>query len=112
MIARSGDTIPSTLSWSTGGYSNLQTVDVTDVAHPETTAVADSVFDAFDLTRVQPISATSDPHLTYDRITEVQLWNGTAWVDATNDPARRHATAPFPGWTSPAPSRRPRSGYG
>ena len=86
VIARSGDTIPSTLSWSTGGYSNLQRVEITDVADPAGTPIADSVYDAFNLTQIQAITPATDPLIKYDQVTAVELWNGTAWVPATNSP--------------------------
>jgi uncharacterized repeat protein (TIGR01451 family) len=96
VIARSGDTIPSTLSWSTGGYSGFERVEITDVPDP-TTDVADSVYDAFNVIRVNAIGAEQDPFLTYDEITGVQLWNGTAWVDAANDPCPAACDGTFPG---------------
>ncbi|SKB07285.1 DUF5979 domain-containing protein [Aeromicrobium choanae] len=97
VIARSGDTIPSTLSWSTGGYSGLETVDITDIADPEGTEVEDSLYDAFDLARVAAISATDDPLLQYDRIASVQLWDGDSWDDAENDPCPQACDGTFPG---------------
>ncbi|WP_164743466.1 DUF5979 domain-containing protein [Microbacterium sulfonylureivorans] len=97
VIARSGDTIPSTLSWSTGGYSGLETVQITDVAAPSDTPIAASMYDAFNLTRVQAITPATDPLIVYDQVLEVLLWNGTAWVDATNDPCPAGCVGQFPG---------------
>ncbi|MGN8551528.1 UNVERIFIED_CONTAM: DUF5979 domain-containing protein [Microbacterium sp. SLM126] len=97
VIARSGDTIPSTLSWSTGGYSGLETVQITDVAAPSTTPIAASVYDAFNLVRVQPITAATDPLIAYDQVVDVLLWNGTAWVGAANDPCPAGCIGQFPG---------------
>jgi hypothetical protein len=105
VIARSGDTIPSTLSWSTGGYSGFERVEITDVADPQTTAIADSVFDAFTLTRVQPITAATDPYIVYDQVQEVLLWNGSAWVGATNDPCPAGCIGQFPGMSLTAGER-------
>ncbi|MFD6166136.1 DUF5979 domain-containing protein [Oerskovia sp. NPDC060287] len=102
VIARSGDQIDARLHWSTGGYSGLDQVVVSDVADPETTAVAASVFDAFDLVAVKPITPTTDPLMAYDAVERVELWNGTAWVAATDDPCTASATAcdgTFPGVT-------------
>lgn len=97
VIARSGDTIPSTLSWSTGGYSGLQRVWITDVPNPGSVDVADTVYDAFDVIRVEPITAAQDPFLTYDQVAAVRLFNGSRWVDATNDPCPAACDGTFPG---------------
>lgn len=97
VIARSGDTIPSTLSWSTGGYSGLETVQITDVADPNAVSPPFSMYDAFNLTRVQAITSATDPLIVYDQVTDVQLWNGTAWVGAANDPCPAGCIGQFPG---------------
>lgn len=99
VIARSGDTIPSTLSWSTGGYSNFSRVEVTDIAAPSGTLVASSVFDAFNVQRIQPITAATDPLIAYDAVQAVMLYNGTAWVKASNDPCPAACVGQFPGLT-------------
>ena len=96
VIARSGDTIPSTLNWSTGGYSNLSRVEVTDVASPETTPLASSIYNAFDLFRVEPITPATDPLIAYDAVQAVQLYNGTTWVTATNNPCTTLCVGPVP----------------
>lgn len=97
VIARSGDTIPSTFFWSTGGYSGFETVEITDVADPEGTAVDDSVYDAFNLVRVEPITPELDPYMTYDQVTDVLLWDGAGWTDAENDPCPESCDGTFPG---------------
>ncbi|KJL40375.1 DUF5979 domain-containing protein [Microbacterium trichothecenolyticum] len=97
VIARSGDTIPSTLRWSTGGYSNLERVEITDVAAPETTALTDSLYNAFDLTRINAITTVTDPLIAYDAVQAVQLYNGTAWVTAANNPCTPLCIGQFPG---------------
>ncbi|MEI7055212.1 DUF5979 domain-containing protein [Nocardioides sp. CCNWLW239] len=97
VFERSGDTIPSTLHWSTGGYSGFETVELTDIDDPENTAVADSVYDAFNLIRIQPITPETDPYLVYDQITDVQLWDGTSWSSATNNPCPDACDGTFPG---------------
>ncbi|KAF2412983.1 hypothetical protein B1729_12100 [Microbacterium sp. B35-04] len=105
VIARSGDTIPSTLTWSTGGYSNLEHVDIMDSADPPRTLVVDSVYDAFDLVRVQPITPATDPLIAYDAVRSVELWTGTTWVDAANDPCPSACVGQFPGVTLTAAER-------
>ncbi|WP_194410134.1 DUF5979 domain-containing protein [Microbacterium cremeum] len=97
VIARSGDTIPSTLSWSTGGFSNLERVEVTDVAAPEDTAITASIYNAFDLVRVEPITTATDPLIAYDSVLPIELYNGTEWVVATNNPCAPTCDGQFPG---------------
>ncbi|MFE1664736.1 DUF5979 domain-containing protein [Microbacterium sp. P02] len=97
VIARSSDTIPSTLRWSTGGYSALDRVELTDVASPESTPLAASIYNSFDLTRVQPITPATDPLIAYDAIRAVELYNGTAWVTAANNPCTPLCIGRFPG---------------
>ncbi|GAA1673156.1 hypothetical protein GCM10009830_19300 [Glycomyces endophyticus] len=99
ITARSGDEIDAELHWSTGGYSGLDEVVLADVADPETTAVGDSFFNAFDLVAIDAISAADDPWLTYDAVDRVELWNGTAWVRAANDPCPGACDGTFPGYT-------------
>ncbi|GAA1857114.1 DUF5979 domain-containing protein [Microbacterium koreense] len=99
VIARSGDTIPSVLRWSTGGYSGIESMTITDIAAPETTAIADSVYDAFDLVRVQPITSTTDPLIVFDAVESVKLYDGSGWVTATNDPCAALCIGGFPGMT-------------
>lgn len=94
---RSGETIPSTLHWSTGGYSGFETVEITDVADPETTPITDSVYDAFNLIRVEPINDGNDPYIKYDQVTGVDLWIGGAWVEAENNPCPEDCDGIFPG---------------
>lgn len=105
LTARSEAQTAATLNWSTGGRANLSSMLISDPADPATTAVSNSVFNAFDLVGVPAISAAQDPHLKYDQITSVQLYNGTAWVDATNDPCPSACIGTFPGLTLTAAER-------
>ncbi|MHC2999106.1 hypothetical protein OB08_07850 [Microbacterium sp. HJ5] len=99
VIARSGNTIPSTLRWSTGGYAGFERLEITDVATPATTPIAQSLYDAFDLRQIQPITVETDPLIAYDQVTSVQLWRGGAWVAATDDPCPEACVGQFPGVT-------------
>lgn len=99
VIARSGDTIPARIDWSTGGYADLDTVVISDTADPATTPVADTVFNAFNVTGVDPITAQQDPWLQYDQVLRVELFNGTDWVAATDDPCPGACDGTFPGVT-------------
>ncbi|GAA4843647.1 hypothetical protein GCM10023221_22280 [Luteimicrobium xylanilyticum] len=94
---RSGDERGATLHWSTGGFSNLDSVVVSDVADP-TQPIQDSVFDAFDLVRIDPITAADDPHLKYDKVTSVELYVDGAWVEAADDPCPSSCDGTFPGY--------------
>lgn len=99
VIARSGQSIPARLDWSTGGYANFDTVIVSDTADAETTPVENTVFNAFDVTRVRPITAQQDPWLKYDQVLRVELFTGTGWVRAANDPCPTACDGTFPGMT-------------
>lgn len=110
VIARSGDTIPSTLRWSTGRRSGLGSVEITDSAAPETTPLRGTVHDSFDLTRIQPITAATDPYIAYDQVTAVLLWNGVAWVPATNSPCPAGCIGQFPGMNLTVPERASTTG--
>ncbi|MFF2052934.1 DUF5979 domain-containing protein [Leifsonia sp. NPDC058194] len=105
LTARSDAQTTATLNWSTGGRANLSSMVISDAADPTTTPVSQSVFNAFDLVGIPAISAAQDPHLKYDQITSVQLYNGTAWVDAANDPCPSACVGTFPGVTLTAAER-------
>ncbi|GAA2451714.1 DUF5979 domain-containing protein [Agromyces soli] len=99
VIARSGEQATARLNWSTGGYSNLDRVVVADTADPpaDDAAIAATVFQAFDLVEIAEI--TNDPWLQYDRVTAVELWNGSAWVPTETDPCAGSACdGAFPGY--------------
>jgi len=78
------------IGWSTGGLQNLGRVEIVDVADPDGIDPLDvgaTVYDAFDLHSIRPITTGSggmDPLLRYDQIERVDLWNGTAWTPAAN----------------------------
>lgn len=111
VIARSGEQATARLHWSTGGYSNLDQVVVADTATPpaDDAAIAASVFQAFDLVRIQPI--TADPWLQYDQVVAVQLWNGSAWVDTETNPCAGGACqGAFPGYALSSAERATTTG--
>ncbi|MGK9148212.1 isopeptide-forming domain-containing fimbrial protein [Plantibacter flavus] len=97
VIARSGDSIPARIDWSTGGYADLDTVVISDTADPATTPVEDTVFNAFNVTGVDPITAEQDPWLQYDQVLRVELYDGDGWVEAQNDPCPGACDGTFPG---------------
>lgn len=81
--AQSGDRATTHLDWSVSrGHSP---VVITDGVAPATTPVAQSVYDAFDLVRIEPVPASSTPYtsgwyLRYDTVTQVALYDGTGWT--------------------------------
>ncbi|WP_159449292.1 DUF5979 domain-containing protein [Demequina sp. NBRC 110051] len=86
LFARSGDQATARITWSTGGYSNADAVTITDVPGPP--ALADSVYDAFDLVRIDAITPDTDPYIEFDAVEAVLLYNqdtGT-WAPAANSP--------------------------
>ncbi|MBN9605843.1 MAG: hypothetical protein J0G30_04465 [Actinomycetales bacterium] len=99
--ARSGEQATATLSWGTGGIG-FDSVVVADPAEdPAITDPADTVFEAFDLVRIAPISSSDDPLLRYDAISAVELYlPGSGWVAASGNPCAGSACdGAFPGYT-------------
>ncbi|MBZ2195873.1 DUF5979 domain-containing protein [Occultella gossypii] len=86
VLARSDDRVTAQLTWSTSGFSGVDPMVLSDIADPETTAIEDSFYDAFDLVRVEGIDASVDPLMQYDRVVGVELFIDGAWVPAINDP--------------------------
>ncbi|WP_106269111.1 MULTISPECIES: DUF5979 domain-containing protein [Isoptericola] len=84
VLARSDDQVTAQITWSTNGFSGVDPMVISDIADPETTAIADSFYDAFDLVRIEAIDGSVDPLIQYDAIVGVELYDGTAWVQATN----------------------------
>ncbi|RIJ69558.1 DUF11 domain-containing protein [Nakamurella silvestris] len=104
--ARSGNEIGATLRWSTGGYSGVDSLVLTDTGDPTGTALDQSVFDSFDLVRIDPVTTATDPLLIYDQVASVQLYRLPAgstdptagqWVDAAADPCPAACDGTFPG---------------
>ncbi|KYH43414.1 DUF5979 domain-containing protein [Branchiibius sp. NY16-3462-2] len=101
---RSGDERGATLRWSTGGFSNFEKVVISDVPNPQE-PIQNSVFDSFDLVRIDPISAADDPLLKYDRVASVELYINGQWVEASGDPCPAACDGTFPGYTLTASER-------
>ncbi|WP_277515306.1 DUF5979 domain-containing protein [Cellulosimicrobium cellulans] len=99
VLARSDDQVTAQLTWSTGGFSGVDPLVVSDVADPEGTAVEDSFYDAFDLVRVEGIDSTVDPLIQYDLVESVELFVDGAWVEASGDPCPTSCEGRFPGYT-------------
>ncbi len=110
--ARSQQQSGVTISWSTNGFTGIGRAQATDTADPVGTALPDSVFDTFDLVRIDPITPTTDPWLTYDQVQSVELYElpvGSTdpttgqWVPVGSCPASCDGT--FPGYTLTADER-------
>ncbi len=84
VAAQSGQLRQTSLAWSVvEGYSSVTITDTGDGA-----ALADSVYDAFDLERIAPINANSTPftqgwYLKYDTVERIELFDGTTWNTVT-----------------------------
>ncbi|MFT4296431.1 MAG: hypothetical protein QM582_13560, partial [Micropruina sp.] len=100
---RTGNQLGATVGWSTGGRSGLDQVIVSDPAAPSAANLAGSVFDTFDLVRVDRVSAAADPLLSYDRVARVELFSRSAdaWIPAPGDPCPAGCDGTFPGYTVP-----------
>lgn len=89
--SQSGATATTALNWRVD--SGLTQVTITDPATGENKP-ASTVFDAFNLTTISAIAASSTPYsngwyLKYDTISQIELYNGSTW---------QPVTAPEGGW--------------
>lgn len=121
--ARSQEEAGATISWSTAGFTGIGRVQATDIINPAGTALPDSVFDEFDLVRIDPITLdtdprTGDPWLTYDQVQSVELYELAAgstdpssgsWVKVGPCPAA--CDGQFPGYTLTAAERAVTIGF-
>ena len=90
------------LGWSTQGL-NLTTVPISDPGSDgERTNVATSVYDAFNLVAIRPITSATDPQIVNDRVTKVELYTGAAgnpWNDITTAACADGCDGGFGGYT-------------
>lgn len=84
--ARTDDQVTGRITWSTGGFSGVDPMAISDIADPESTDISDSFYDAFNLAQIEAIDSSVDPLVEYDAISGVELYNGSEWVQATNSP--------------------------
>ncbi len=91
LTSQSAATTSTVQRWASteAGYA---TVQLQDPASPSASG-AGTVFEAFNLTHVRPIKisgsagdGTVDPRLRWDLVTDVQLFDGNAWVSITPVP--------------------------
>lgn len=102
--AQSGTTTGVTLGWGSQ-VSGMQSMTVQDPAVPS--PIEGSVFQAFDLTRIDAITptvtngATFDPRIRWDKVSKVELFDGTTWNDITSKACQSANACDgiFPGYT-------------
>jgi uncharacterized repeat protein (TIGR01451 family) len=82
LVSQSGATAGTTLGWGVTdtGYSEATIADPSTDA--EAAAPADSVFQAFDLKQIAPITFSQDPLLKWDTVSQVWLYEG-GWQQVT-----------------------------
>ncbi|MGO4592198.1 DUF5979 domain-containing protein [Leifsonia sp. 2TAF2] len=102
--AQSGTTTGVTLGWGSQ-VSGMQSMTIQDPAVPS--PVDGSVFQAFDLARIDAITPTVtqgaafDPLIRWDKVSKVELFDGTQWNDITSEACVSANTCDgiFPGYT-------------
>ncbi|WP_336653330.1 MULTISPECIES: DUF5979 domain-containing protein [unclassified Leucobacter] len=99
--ALSGEERTARIGWSTQGLK-LTDMTITDPASPgELSDIATSVYDAFDLVRIAPVTPASDPLIANDRITAVFRYSASAsdWVDITSAACANGCEGRFGGYS-------------
>ncbi|MCB1298329.1 MAG: hypothetical protein KDB08_05045 [Microthrixaceae bacterium] len=90
------------LGWRTQGL-NLTSVAISDPgSEGERTNVGTSVYDAFNLVEIRPVTPATDPLIVNDRVTKVELYTGAAgdpWQDITAAACANGCDGRFGGYT-------------
>jgi uncharacterized repeat protein (TIGR01451 family)/fimbrial isopeptide formation D2 family protein len=83
--AQSGQLRTADIRWGSE-VSGYDEATVTDPADP-TAPVATTVFQAFDLSRLEAITVATDPLVAYDQVTDVELYSDSAdaWVSIVSN---------------------------
>lgn len=79
--SQSGQTRVARLRWGTeiDGYSSAIVSDSAD--DPATTPVSQTVFQVFNLQRINPITTSTDPLIAFDQVSNIELYTpGTGWT--------------------------------
>ncbi|MFD4957966.1 DUF5979 domain-containing protein [Microbacterium sp. NPDC058389] len=101
--ALSGETRTARLWWSTDGLniSEMTLSDISETEIPANTAdTTGSVYDAFDLVRIDPITTTTDPLIANAVVSEVSLYlDGSGWTDITTQACASGCDGQFGGYT-------------
>jgi len=102
VFAQSRNAVGSTLTWGVQ-IPGAATVTVSDTANPSAANVANTMFQAFDLTRIDAITASQDPLIQWDEVQSVELYSATSdsWVDITAAACTTatNCVGGFPGYT-------------
>jgi large repetitive protein len=100
IYALSADTRTARIDWDTDGLSMSQ-FQVIDDPRGATGNVATSVYDAFDLVSIAPITTAIDPLIGNDKVSAVELYTGAGWSDITSQacPSASSCDGKFPGYT-------------
>jgi large repetitive protein len=101
--ALTGDTRVAKLKWSTQGFA-FDSVTISDPStSAELTNVAGSIYDAFNLTRILPITTAQDPHIGDDKVSKVEVYSRTSsnWIDITSAACALGCTGTFGGYNIP-----------
>lgn len=103
--ALSGASRTARIGWSTQGL-NFASMVITDPATtaelgPGNPGIATSVYDAFNLRSIAPITPLVDPLIVNDRVAKVELFRSGAWVDVTTQACSSELACrgTFPGLT-------------
>ncbi|SNS98974.1 LPXTG-motif cell wall anchor domain-containing protein/conserved repeat domain-containing protein [Micrococcales bacterium KH10] len=99
--ARTDQQRTARLLWSPAGLT-ASSMRISDPA-TDPSDLPNSIYDAFNLTAVRPITAANDPSIRFDRVSAVEYFDATAatWIDITStvcSPASE-CDGQFPGWT-------------
>ncbi|WP_394194551.1 DUF5979 domain-containing protein [Microbacterium foliorum] len=98
--ALSGERRTARLLWSTEGLniSSMTLTDISETADPADTA--GSVYDAWNLVAIDPITTTTDPLIAGDVVSEVALYlDGAGWTDITAQACAAGCDGEFGGYT-------------
>ncbi|MBA3020826.1 DUF5979 domain-containing protein [Propionicimonas sp.] len=107
VYALSGDTRTARIDWDTDGLSMSQLQVTDDPRGTDGGSIATSVYDAFDLVAIEPITPAIDPLIANDKIAKVELYTGSGWTDVTSQacPSAAACDGEFPGYTLTAGER-------
>ncbi|MBW9092543.1 hypothetical protein JNB62_02465 [Microbacterium jejuense] len=100
VAALTGDVRTARLWWSTDGLniSQMTLTDISETQNPATTV--STVYDAFDLVRIDPITTATDPLIANAVISEVSLYlDGSGWTDITSQACAAGCDGGFGGYT-------------
>ncbi len=95
----------ATISWGTLGLP-VTRMTITDPVNADGIALADSVYDAFDLRRIEPINASNDRAIRFDAVYVQRLTTAGQWVGLGDGfTAANPSRGGYPGYTLSAAER-------